>query len=108
MRIFIALGFTVALLSIGFPNRVQADDSVSPQEVTPMIIHNAAPLGGDIGVVNPENGKGSILREGAFTKVICRPESATGGSVLTDDRDQRKIGVWHASKDHYDIEFSES
>ncbi len=79
----------------------------NPQEIAPVMLHNAA---GDIGVVNPENGKGSILQNGTFTKVICRQEDGTGGSVLTDDGKQEKIGVWHAdsSKGNYEVELAES
>ncbi len=31
MRIFIVLGFTVVFLSLGFPNQVQADDTITPR-----------------------------------------------------------------------------
>ncbi len=146
MRILIAVGFTIVFLSLGCPNLVEADDSISPrgqdsdavipqaspwdspstgnpqmeemnaraaafnnpQEVAAIMIHNTAL--GVLGAVNPENNKGSILQDGAFTKIICLPDDGNGGSVVTDDHEKRKIGIWHTnpSGGNYEIEFSES
>ncbi len=63
------------------------------EDIAPVILQTKD--GSGIGVVNPSNGKGSFMENGAFVKAIFRPdEGPTGGSIITDDTNQSKIGKW--------------